>query len=170
MKVTLTREQMLSEWLRRRAVEPLRLDCTAVRADGPDVAAIASGEMRAWYLHQLDNAPVHLLVPSVIMGADVQMAVDSTQRLASVRLPQGVRRVLWLEFSDAAPVVPHSTLWQVGRAATNPLWHRPLAAVTSGGTVVVGACPGPLVKLCAVVDPGPEIYEFDDALWNEMTY
>ncbi|MDE6462538.1 MAG: hypothetical protein K2K99_06035 [Muribaculaceae bacterium] len=170
MKVVLSRKEMLSEWLRRRAVEPMRLDCTVSRSDGPDVESLAEDEMRGWYLRQLDEAPAHLLSACVIGASEVQTVYDESQRLATVRLPEGVRRVLELELSNGVTVRPDATAAQVVRAAANGLWRRELAATVSGGTVIGAAFSAPLSRLRVIMDRGPEFYEFDDALWNEVTF
>lgn len=58
--ITLTRQEMLAQWKLRRALEPLRADCTAQRNDGIDLDRYLTEEMRSWYLRMLDTAPVEM--------------------------------------------------------------------------------------------------------------
>lgn len=170
MKQTLSRSEMLSLWRTRRAIEPPRLDCSVERADGPDVDTILVGEMRAWYLHKLDTAPVAQLAP-VMLLYDVLQVVSYSGRLAVVKPPEDTRRVLHVYCQEwSQPVEPVSTPEQVARAAANPLWRRPLAAMMPDGSVMVAPCKGFVTEMTVITDPGPETYEFDDSIWNEPTF
>ncbi len=64
MRLELTKNEMLALWKRRHFLEPLRADCRIERSDGVDLDAIATEEMRLWYLKQLAEAPPDMLAPS----------------------------------------------------------------------------------------------------------
>lgn len=58
MIVTLTQEEMLAQWKLRRYLEPLRDDCSAVRADGIGLDRYLTVEMRRWYVDMMSTATV----------------------------------------------------------------------------------------------------------------
>ncbi len=167
MRVRLTREEMLAKWRTLRAVEPPRGDCTVDRSDGPDLEAIMEAEMRAWYLDRLDHAPASRLAAHQ-MAAEAQVEVSADGRLAVVTPPEGTRRVLTVGFGHRAPAAPAATAEAVRRAAANPMWGRPTAALLPDGRVAVAAPGGALTDLTVILDPGSETYEFDDSIWKDV--
>lgn len=170
MKVTLTRGQMLAKWRTIRAVEPQRLDCSIHRVDGPDVDAILEAEMRSWYLDMLDHADVRLLVTAQL-ASEAQTESCSPAGVVIVTPPAGTRRVLSVGFGHEAPVAPDGTVGRVVAAANNPMWGRTAAAMLPDGRVMAAPASGrALTDLTVIADPGPEIYEFDDSIWREMTF
>ena len=98
MKLSLTESDMLKIWRRACVIEPLRLDCTADRTDGPDVDAILVDRMRAWYLDLLDNAPLSKLVQIDCVDSASVSFPDSG--LAVVSAPESCRRIVSVRFSD----------------------------------------------------------------------
>lgn len=169
MKQTLTRSQMLERWKTLRAVEPSRLDCTLHRTDGPDIDTILTAEMRSWYLDLLDRADPRLLAPANV-ASEAQTESASGANLCIVTPPEGTRRVLSLSFDNSVPVVPGADADAVIRMAANRFWRRTMAARLPDGSILVAAPGKTLTGLTAVVDPGPETYEFDDSIWKETTF
>lgn len=79
MRLELTKNEMLALWKRRHFLEPLRADCRIERSDGVDLDAIATEEMRLWYLKQLAEAPPDMLAPSdLAMTAKVRRSPQGT--------------------------------------------------------------------------------------------
>ena len=90
MKITLTRQEMLAQWKLRRALEPLRDDCTAVREDGMDMDRYLTEEMRSWYLGLLDSAPVEVTGWTELAGdVTVTLLADGS---GEIQLPGNCRR------------------------------------------------------------------------------
>lgn len=92
MRLELTKNEMLALWKRRHFLEPLRADCRIERSDGVDLDAIATEEMRLWYLKQLAEAPPDMLAPSdLAMTAKVRRSPQGT---GLITLPGNVVRVI----------------------------------------------------------------------------
>ncbi len=164
MKRTLTKAEMLNLWRYARTAEPLRLDCTVNRTEGTDFDAMLTEEMRAWYLTQLDEAPEEMLAPEEVAS---EAETSGLYGATHVKLPDSARRILRLRFAgwDAA-TVPDSDPMIVRRMASNPYCRRPMAARISPREVIVCGAKGALESVTAIVDPGPEIYIFDDKIIN----
>ncbi len=91
MKLRLTTEEMLNQWRLRRALEPLRNDCTVERLDGTDTDELLRNEMHDWYLNLLDTAPTEILTLTDISGEVVLKT--NPDGSATVELPERCRRV-----------------------------------------------------------------------------
>ncbi|MCM1309803.1 MAG: hypothetical protein NC301_02115 [Bacteroides sp.] len=162
MKRTLTKAEMLTLWRYARTAEPLRLDCTVARTEGADFDAMLTEEMRAWYLTQLDEAPEELLAPEELAS---EAQVSGVYGVTHVKLPQRVRRILRVRFSEwPGAVVPDENPATLRRLAANPYCQRPMAARISPRELIVCAPRGSLSSVIAITDPGSETYIFDDRL------
>lgn len=162
MKRTLTKAEMLTLWRYARTAEPLRLDCTVSRTEGTDFDALLREEMRAWYLRQLDEAPEEMLAPEELAAEAESSGIYGALH---VKLPDRVRRILRLRFAGwAAAIAPDSDPMEVRRMASNPYCQRPMAARVSPREVIVCGAKGALASVTAIVDPGPELYIFDERL------
>lgn len=171
MKQTLTEAEMLRLWRLRRGVEIPRLDCTVNRSDGPDVDSILRGELRARYLDRLDHAPLSSLVVTEADLGEVEVRAIAP-RLAIVTPPPGTRRIVSVRADGwPAPVGADSSRAQVERAAACPLWGRPMAALLPDGNILITPCSDAVIaSLSVIIDHGPQIYEFDESLWNDPTF
>jgi hypothetical protein len=159
---TLSKSEMLEMWRRHCGVEPLRLDATVTRTDGPDVDALLTQQMRTWYVELLATAPESLLrVTDVKAKTSVSFAAGDGMAVISV--PQSVVRVLRVSFSDVSlPIEPTVEAATVRRCGLNPLWRRPLMAPLGNGCWVLCAVSGQLTSVEAIVDEGEEVYTFDE--------
>lgn len=175
MKVRYSREEMRTEWMRRRWLEPIRADCRISRSDGVDLEAVAESEMRLWFLDQLAGAPPELLkVTDLTLTAKAKRTGDrvtvdlpaDTVRVARVRLAGWMR--------DAEIVAdPHgkTARRQENRFSRGGVEH-PVAVVAGSRLELYSAesavaVPG-VECLWVIKDPGPEIYEFDERLWGRV--
>jgi hypothetical protein len=173
MIITYTKQQMLAQWKLRRLLEPLRSDCRITRSDGVDLDAYATRKMRLWYLDLLANAPVEMLATTDISAnVTVKSAADGTLTLD---LPDTVMRVVrvrlegWKCDATLTPAGSTLALRQRNRFACGGVEH-PVAVVSrhhlelysAANTLVV-----PAVELLkVVVDPGEEVYRFDERAWS----
>lgn len=160
MTSTLTKSEMLSLWKRIRAVEPLRLDCTALRTDGPDVDAILTDEMRAWYLDMLDHGPESALVPCDVTKTATIETLSEGRTLISA--PQGCRRILSVWFSDWDYPVKVTPLPE-NQGPRNPYCRRPHAFSLGPDRVAVTGARGTLKELKCALDISDQVYIFDDS-------
>lgn len=160
MKQTLTQAQMLERWKRKRMVEPLRLDCTVVRTDGPDIDAILIDEMRSWYLNLLDCGPISALAP-----VDVTMTCK-TDPLSNGRTvitdPEGCRRILSVRFSEWD--FPIEVKNEPPNINYNPYQLRPEVFKLAPDRVAVIGAQGSLSEVLAAVDISPAVYLLDDSV------
>ena len=99
MTIQMTDSEMLQLWKCTRAVEPLRLDCTALRTDGPDVDALLRQQMRQWYLNLLDSGPLNALAPA--NGAQTATIKTLADGRSLILAPAGCRRILSVMYSDS---------------------------------------------------------------------
>lgn len=161
MKKVLTRSEMLDLWRTLRAAEPLRLDCTVSRLDGPDYEAALTAEMRAWYLDLLDRGPESALAP-VDTAPRAQMS--TLDGLTLIEAPADCRRILRVGFAGRPdPLVPDGDPEAVRRMAANPFCRRTAAARTGPRSVIVCGARGALTRLECAVDHGEQSYIFDDS-------
>ncbi len=160
MTRTLTESEMLQLWKRTCAVEPLRLDCTALRTDGPDVDALLIDRMRRWYLDLLDHGPESAVaVSNASQVATVQTLSDGR---ALIKGPDGCRRILSVMFSDwDFPVKVRELPERQG--PRNPYLRRPEAYRIDGARIAVCGARGTLSELRCVVDISNKVYIFDDS-------
>lgn len=171
MKLTLTESDMLKIWRRARAIEPIRLDCTADRTDGPDVDAILVDRMRAWYLDLLDNAPLSKLVQ--VECVDSASVSFPDPGLAVVSAPEGCRRIVSVRFSDwTFPVEVTDSL--IPASAANPFCRRPAAFRIAPDRIAVIGTSGSLSELKCILDISDKIYIFDNsalsAIYDSASY
>lgn len=162
------RSAMLDLWRLLRAAEPLRLDCTVERTDGPDLDQIYCEEMRAWYLDLLDHGPDSMLCPVNLAGNAKTESVGGGVTLISA--PASVRRILSVRFSGwGTPVAPETDLEALREHAANRFRRRPLVAAVCRTVVAVSGARGTLVELLCANDDGPQIYKFDDSAIKTIT-
>lgn len=165
MTRTLTESEMLVIWRRVREIDPLRLDCSADRTDGPDIDAMLVNEMRAWYLDLLDSAPESAL--AVCNSAPATEIHPSVNGVTLLTAPAGCRRVLSVFFDgwdfpvkvlDSAPP----------RALANPFFNRPLAFRVGREKVAVFGARGILKEVNCVIDVSDKVYVLDDSALNNI--
>lgn len=174
MKITYTSQQMLEEWKLRRAIGPLRADCTVTRSDGIDLDALLTAEMRGWYLRLLDTAPAEMLAPEDI-SARVSVAVGPDDDSLTVTLPPECRRVLWVrlkEWTEAA--TPQPTDSYKNRRAANPYTrpdrHCPTVTATGSGTLTLRPATSAIPQcIMAVMDHGDDSYTIDQRALELIT-
>ena len=167
MKLRLSTDEMLSQWRMRRALEPLRSDCTVERIDGIDLDSFLMMEMRDWYLNLLDTAPPHLLTLTDITS---KVSLSKNDDLsATIRLPQRCRRVIELTLdSSPSPVkitTPNSPLTICQQ---NPFSRSGTAspiAIHSNDSLIIHAGNNDfnIVQLLCVMEPDEGLYELDEA-------
>jgi hypothetical protein len=167
MKLRLSTDEMLSQWRMRRALEPLRSDCTVERIDGIDLDSFLMMEMRDWYLNLLDTAPPHLLTLTDITS---KVSLSKNDDLsATIRLPQGCRRVIELTL-DCSPVpikiTPPDTPLAI--CQQNPFCQSgavsPIAIHSNNSLIIhAGSDNFNIVQLLCVMEPDEGLYELDEA-------
>lgn len=72
------------------------------RTDAVDADGLCIAKMRAWYLRQLDTAPVSLLEVSDI-SPSLTLRCLAEEDAYSIRLPEGVRRVVGVKLTGWQP-------------------------------------------------------------------
>lgn len=167
MKLRLSTDEMLSQWRMRRALEPLRSDCTVERIDGIDLDSFLLMEMKDWYLNLLDTAPIHLLTLTDIAS---KVSPSKNKDLSvTIHLPQGCRRVIELAL-DCSPVPIKITTADTPLALCqqNPFSRSgtvsPIAIHSHGNlTIYAGNDDFNIVKLLCVMEPDNGFYELDEA-------
>lgn len=167
MKLRLSTDEMLSQWRMRRALEPLRSDCTVERIDGIDLDSFLKMEMRDWYLNLLDTAPLHLLTLTDIAS---KVSLSKNDDLsATIHLPQGCRRVIELTL-DCSPVpikiTPPDTPLAI--CQQNPFSQSgavsPIAIHSYNSLIIhAGSDNFNIVQLLCVMEPDDGFYELDEA-------
>lgn len=171
MKVTLTKAEMLAQWMLRRHLEPVRTDCRVARDDAVDFEAVCFSEMRGWYLELLANAPPELLAPEdVAKQCEVEASADGYS--VDLWLPDNVVRPLSVRLAGwcrSAPVLPAGSPAARRCAArfAAPGVAEPVALLEPDGRLRLFSRPStrraPVVEsLMAVVDNGDEAYSFDE--------
>lgn len=165
MKLSLTESDMLKIWRRARAIEPLRLDCTADRTDGPDVDSILVDQMRTWYLDLLDNAPLSKLVQ--VECVDSASVSFSDSGLAVVSAPESCRRIVSVRFSDWDFPVGVSDS-PVPLSAANPFCRRPAAFRIAPSRIAVIGTSGNLSELKCILDISDKMYIFDNSALSSI--
>lgn len=167
MKLRLSTDEMLSQWRMRRALEPLRSDCTVERIDGIDLDSFLKMEMRDWYLNLLDTAPIHLLTLTDITSK-VSLSKNKDRSVA-ICLPQGCRRVIELTL-DCSPVPIKITTADTPLAICqqNPFSQSgtvsPIAIHCHDRLIVhAGSDDFNIVQLLCIMEPDDGFYELDEA-------
>ena len=158
---------MLSQWRMRRALEPLRSDCTVERIDGIDIDTFLKMEMREWYLNLLDTAPPHLLTLTDI--ASSRPITFNDDHSATITLPPECRRVIGL-YIDSSPL-PLTLLKADSPLAIcqqNPFSRSgsttPIAILHHDHVTIYGGNSNfTLSRLLCVMEPANGYYELDEA-------
>lgn len=165
MTLNLTRSEMLRLWKRIRAIEPLRLDCTADRTDGPDVDSLLTDQMRAWYLNLLDNAPESRIAPCEC--ADSAQVEFSDSATAIVKAPSGCRRILSVRFSGWDFPVKISDE-PIPQKIANPYCRRHAAFRLGNDRIAVFGPVGTLSELRCALDISDQVYIFDNSAISDI--
>lgn len=171
--VSLTAEEMLEEWKKRKGFYKGLRNCEVEREDGVDLDGQLSREMEDWYMRILSEAPTADL-PVEEISSRCRVAVDG-EGVAAIELPIGCVRVVSVRFSGwqspCLRVVPADSA--VARRQDN-LWLR------GGASCPVCVCAGRrilaysvasdrenlLESLEAVCRPAEGRYEFGGRLWG----
>ena len=175
--MTLTDAQMLGHWRRHRGLEDARADCSIELFEGMDINTALRVEMRQWYLNLLDTAPLRYLQLTDI-SSRLTFTPTATAGVWTAALPVDVRRLITLTLEGAAPADVEEAN-PTGRRAvlnSNPYVracrHRPTVTVSADRTVTV-VCNTlhlpPVIAAMAVVDPGDELYTFDESALSLIT-
>lgn len=167
MKMTLSTEEMLNQWRLRRALEPLRSDCTVERTDGIDLDSLLRLEMRDWYLKLLDTASLEYLAP-VDLAGDVALSVGD-DGVATVNLPERCRRVVEVMLDEwerpATILAPDSPLARCQQSVYSRGGSVAPVAVQEAGRLrlysVAGQSPV-ITRLLCVAEPEDGVYTFDE--------
>ncbi len=168
MKLRLNTEEMLNQWRLRRALEPLRNDCTVERLDGTDTDELLRNEMHDWYLTLLDTAPAEILTLTDISG-DVALK-RNPDGTATVKLPERCRRVEELRldcWQRPATITGQDT--PLARLQCNPYSRGGTAepvAVKHHGRLQLYSIPegvdASIESLYCVMEPDDGFYEMDE--------
>ena len=176
MRLELTKNEMLALWKRRHFLEPLRADCRIERSDGVDLDAIATEEMRLWYLKQLAEAPPDMLAPSdLAMTAKVRRSPQGT---GLITLPGNVVRVIAVRLGGwecQARILPAGSRdeQRAGNRFARGGVADPSAVLRPGNILELFSLDSPhtipVVDILTVIeDPGPDIYIMDERLEERM--
>lgn len=158
---------MLSQWRMRRALEPLRSDCTVERIDGIDLDAFLKMEMRNWYLNLLDTAPLHLL--SITDVASLVSLSFNTDLSATIILPKGCRRVVEISLDCRnSPITIISADSPLATCQQNPFSRSgsvaPVAIVHHDHAIIyAGSNNFNISHMLCVMEPDDGVYELDEA-------
>ncbi len=168
MKIKLSIDEMLNQWRLRRALEPLRSDCTVERLDGIDLDVLLRNEINDWYRNLLDTAPVEMLVVT-----DISAMVALSKRgdgSATIRLPERCRRVVEVMldcWEQPARIVEADTI--TAQMQENPYSRGGITApvaVKRHGRLQVYSIPsnvdGKIASLQCVLEPEEGFYEMDE--------
>ncbi len=167
MKLRLSTDEMLSQWRMRRALEPLRSDCTIERIDGIDIDTFLKMEMRDWYLNLLDTAPAHLLMLTDITS-NVSVSRNNDQS-AIITLPQGCRRVIQLSIDCCDnPVEIVAADSPLAMCQLNPFSRSgsiaPVAIVHHDRVIIyAGSNNFNISHMLCIMEPDDGFYELDEA-------
>lgn len=171
MKLRLTKEEMLAQWMLRRHLEPVRADCVVARSDAIDLEAYCAMEMRGWYLNLLATAPADLLAPRDIASeCDIEAGADGYS--VEVWLPDRVVRPLtarlagWRRSARVEDEASPSAARCACRFSAGGI-AEPVAIAGPGGRLRLYSRPSTrrapvLESLEAVVDEGEEFYCLDE--------
>lgn len=161
-------DSMMSQWRSARGLDPERSDSSVEVFEGAGVAGRLATEMRQWYLHLLDTAPLRYLVLTDI-AAKLQPCGDSDGTFSTYTLPRDVRRVIDVTiegFGRPVPVTDGADSTWAG-VTGNPYVRGnalgPRAFVSVDTLTVISDTPPVLTRVRAVTDPGDEEYIFDES-------
>ncbi len=166
MVKTLTDSEMLEIWRRARADGPLRLDCTVDRTDGPDVDAILTDEMRAWYLSLLDSAPVSRL--ALCNNAELARINAADDGILMLTAPAGCRRIISVFFDGWNIPVSVEPRHALPSSLRNPFCRRPRAFALAPDRIAVIGASGKLKEMNCAMDISDKVYIFDDSALNDI--
>lgn len=171
MKIRLTKEEMLAQWMLRRHLEPVRADCVVERSDALDLETICAMEMRGWYLDLLATATPNLLAPCDI-AADCEVEAAPDGYSVEIWLPDNVVRPLsarlagWMRSAAVDDGTVESAVRCASRFSAGGI-ANPVALVEPGGRLRLFSRPSSrrapvLESLVAVIDEGERFYSFDE--------
>lgn len=164
---------MLAQWKLRHYMEPLREDCEVTRYDGVNVDSLIALEMRDWYLHLLDTAPLRM-VPVKDLASETAQIDRSETGAVVVKLPENVRRVVSVNIQGCSEdIVPITDMNDYRLSLQKSEFSRggicePVAVLSVGGSLTV-YCKDEFGKLpvvehiYAVVAPEADTYVFDES-------
>lgn len=171
----ISQSEMVKIWRSRLGLEGAYPDAAVDRADGINLDAFIADKARQWYLHALDHAPLSCLV-TTDKSAELQLLLEPAEASATLgvaKLPQTWRRIAAVQlFGWHLPAVPQ----QLSRLGAERLASRyampgvaePAAYLTNTHLVVAPLVRRQVLVCEAVVDPGPEFYEFHESLLNTI--
>ena len=170
--VSLTAEEMLEEWKKRKGFYQGLRNCEVEREDGVDLDGLLSREMEDWYMRILSEAPIADLAVEEI-SSKCRVTVDR-EGVAVIELPMGCVRVVSVRLSgwrsSCLSVCSESSL--MARKQVNP-WLRggassPVCVGVGRRILAYSAVPNAencLESLYAVCRPAEGCYEFSERLW-----
>lgn len=174
---TYSDSQILTEFRRRRYMEPVRDDCTIERVDGVSVDQLLMDEIRQWYARLIDTAPAELLATEDVAN-EVTMEVISGTGAVRLTLPDDVRRVISLTIEgNPVAVLPVKDDNQPLKALqSNPFTRggrmRPVALIDSTNRITLFAHDGagnpPVLMSLTAVRLTPGEYRFDERAWETV--
>ena len=163
----LTHDSMMSHWRSARGLDPERSDSSVEVFEGAGVTGRLATEMRQWYLHLLDTAPLRYLVLTDI-ASRLQLCSEGGP-FWKYTLPREPRRVTELTLKGPGRPV---TVTDGADGTWAGIPGNPYVRGNSLGprayrsgdtlTIVSDIQPVPL-SVMAVLDSGDEEYVFDES-------
>lgn len=174
---TYTDSQILSEFRRRRYLEPMRDDCVIERVDGVNTDLLLMDEIRQWYANLIDTAPPCMLAAEDV-AHEVTVEVVPGTGAVTLTLPDDVRRVISLTIEgNPTPVVPlnngsHPLLALQSNPFTRGGHQRPVAFIDAANRITLFAHDGmgnpPQLSGLIAVRLTPGEYKFDERAWETV--
>ena len=180
MLLRLTPAEMLKQWRLMTLLEPLApADSGAAmeRTDAVDADGICTAKMRAWYLRQLDTAPVGRLEVSDI-SSSVTLHCLAEEDAYSISLPREVRRVVGVRLTGwREPVAPAGPAEAAERAdcSSNPYLRggdcRPIVTLRDRTLHILSPLcdEAGIEEVSVVMEPSDGMYVFDELLLGSIT-
>ncbi len=181
MLLRLTQSEMLKQWRLLTLLEPLApIDGGAVsmeREDAVDADALCIAKMRAWYLRQLDTAPVNLLEVTDI-GSSLNLHCMAEEDTCIIRLPQQVRRVVGVRLTGwREPIAPltDEESRQAASRSSNPYLRggncRPIVTLRDHTLHILSPIlpEAGIQEVWVVKEPDDGMYVMDEVLLGGIT-
>lgn len=181
MLLRLTQSEMLKQWRLLTLLEPLApIDGGAVsmeREDAVDADALCIAKMRAWYLRQLDTAPVNMLEVTDI-GSSLNLHCMAEEDACIIRLPQEVRRVVGVRLTGwREPVAPMTDeeSRQTASRSSNPYLRggdcRPIVTLRDHTLHILSPIlpEAGIQEVWVVKEPDDGMYVMDEVLLGSIT-
>lgn len=180
MLLRLTQSEMLKQWRLLTLLEPLApigSEAVMERTDAVDADALCITKMKAWYLRQLDEAPLHLLEVTDI-GASLTLHCLAEEDAYAICLPQTVRRVVGVRLTGwREPVSPmtHEESVPSVSVSSNPYLRggdcRPVVTLRDNTLHILSPLrpEAGIEEVKVVMEPADGMYVMDEQLMGSIT-